>query len=295
MRDPETKVNFASDISKSGVLETQFFPINYGPGEINDLQLIMEVPFALNSTIDKDFIYPYKVDSSTDMVCVQDFLNVKNIPSKAKQSVRNPRSPRPSTLGEVQLSLLQSGESRSDQDTARNVSFECGRDVHCINISCTIAKLARDTVGIRLTSYVWELTFQEPIRIKSSVRAWVANKDPGADLTSNSLTGPISVPLNIIAVADLVRPVSIWVIVGSITGGLCFLALIVIILFKVGFFNRKRPPAEFYDKSFANPGAVAIEVTDDTHDQAVEPYISEDEDDDAQFAFRNPLCDEMKM
>ena len=121
------------------------------------------------------------------------------------------------------------------------------------------------------------------------------NQDPEADLTSSSVTGPLQIPLEVIAVEDLVRPISIWIIVGSISGGLCFLALIVIILHKMGFFNRKRPPAEFYDKSVTNPG-VAIEVRDDSHDTAVEPYISDtEEDDEAQFAFRNPLCDDMNM
>ena len=259
---------------------------------MHDLELIIEVPFAVNSTQNEDFIYPYKVDSSTDIVCEEDLLNVHNVPtaSKTKRTKRSSRLPRPSTLGEIQDSLL--ADPRPDKDTVQRVSYECERDVHCINISCTIAKLTKDIVGIRLTSYVWELTFQEPIRINTSVRAWVANKDSGADLTSNSLTGPVLIPLQVIAVADLVRPVSIWIIVGSITGGLCFLSLIVIILYKVGFFNRNRPPAEFYGKE--NPG-VTIEVTDDSHDLAVEPYIQDSEDDEAQFAFTNPLCEELNM
>ena len=256
----------------------------------------MEVPFALTPA-NKDFIYPYKVDSNTKITCQQDFLNVHIIPSaKKSRLVRSPRRPRPSSpLGEIQHTLLNSPSLGSDPDIPEPLLFQCGLDVHCVNISCSIEKLTKDAVVIMLTSYVWELTFQEPVQVDTSIRAWVINLDPGADLTADSVTGPVRIPLKVIAVEDLVRPVSIWIIIGSISGGLCFLALIVIILHKIGFFNRKRPPAEFYDKSTTNPG-IAIEVRDDSHDQVIEPYISDgDEDEEAQFAFRNPLCDEMNM
>ncbi|XP_067169607.1 integrin alpha-10 [Apteryx mantelli] len=39
-------------------------------------------------------------------------------------------------------------------------------------------------------------------------------------------------------------PVSLWILVGSIVGGLLLLALIIFCLWKLGFFSRKKPPEE---------------------------------------------------
>lgn len=287
VREENAKVNFVSDISTTA-LETTFLPINHGPGDLEELQLLMEVPFGMNSTEPLDFIYPYKVTSDTaELECNQDLLNVHNIAPDMTPQRRTRSLPPRSLMGEVHGSL----RGTPSNEPPPQVSYQCGGWVHCANVTCTVRRLTKDMVGIRLTSYVWEPTFRDPVRINTSIRAWVANKDPDTDLSSLSFTGPVVLPLKVIAVADLVKPVSIWVLVGSISGGLCFLALIVIILHKVGFFNRKRPPAEFYGKE--NPAAT-IEVVDDSHD-AVEPYQSDSEDEENQFAFKNPLCDELNM
>ncbi|XP_014815077.1 PREDICTED: integrin alpha-10-like, partial [Calidris pugnax] len=39
-------------------------------------------------------------------------------------------------------------------------------------------------------------------------------------------------------------PISLWILVGSILGGLLLLALIIFCLWKLGFFTRKKPPEE---------------------------------------------------
>eukprot|EP00116_Pleurobrachia_bachei_P012390 sb/3472652/ len=121
------------------------------------------------------------------------------------------------------------------------------------------------------------------------IRSWVEVME-GADITLDSETGPEMAPLRIIGDWKISRPVSFWIIVGSISGGLCVLSLIIIVLYKVGFFNRNRPPAEFYrDRS------KTIEVVDDSNDPWVSGEIEEaEDDDDGDFVFRNPMCDRSK-
>ena len=36
----------------------------------------------------------------------------------------------------------------------------------------------------------------------------------------------------------------LWIIVGSVIGGLIILAVLIIVLWKVGFFKRKQPPVD---------------------------------------------------
>ena len=285
LTDSDKQVMTVSDIG--GSVETTFLPVNMGPGQLDNLELKIEVPFALNTS--QDFIYPYKVDSTTEVECSEEFLNVKNIPSSSSRSRRSAASPDSDVM-----SFLLAGDAGSqgvgngggDDKPMLPVKFECGATVHCINISCTVKSLSRDIVGIRLTSYVWEPSFETPMTIVTSVRGWVHNRDPGADLTSDSVTGPIVLPLKIVATASLVKPLSIWVLVGSACGGLCGLALLVIILYKCGFFERNRPPkAEFY----ANKPVETIEVVD--HGPLETSCDISDDEDDGQFAFKNPMCD----
>lgn len=213
------------------------------------------------------------MDSSVEIDCEKDLLNIHNIPSGS--GTRRTRSASPTSA------LPSLGSDLGD------VTWACGSDLRCVNISCSIGRLSKEIIGIRLTSYVWERSLPDPVSINVSVRAWVLNQDPFADLTSSSLAGPIRVPLQVVAVAEIVNTVSIWILVGASTGGLVVLAVVVAILYKVGFFERKRPPKPAF---YTENKAAVLEV----QDEAVQPYIS-DEEDETQFGFRNPLCDEADL
>ena len=269
-------------------LETVVAPTNFGPGYIDKsgLKIILEIPTRFNNS-NNFLVYPYRIEPfpNTNATFNTSSLNTLNIPSRCDGS-RQQVTPWPPTLTQTLIG--------SDPDPITNRVFKCGEDnLICQNITVTLESLPKGgTTGFRLISRLWEGAFSTPMTGDLGVRSWVEVME-GADVTLDSKTGPEVAPVRIIGVEKISRPVSFWIIVGSISGGLCVLSLIIIVLYKVGFFNRNRPPAEFYrDRS------KTIEVVDDSkhvydNDAWFSGEIEEEENDyvEGDFVFRNPMCD----
>lgn len=249
------------------------------------MKLLIEVPFALKTPEPENFMYPYLVTAGTSFTCDEDLLNVQNYPRRSARATRAT-----GTGSDPPRNHPRSDGGGSTDDPVKSVEYACQQDVYCVNITCSIDQIRSDIVGLQLVSYIWERSFREQIIVSTSVRAWVGNEDPGADLLPSSRTGPIKIPLRFIADEKIAKPVSIWVLIGSILGGLCFLGLVVVVLHKLGFFNRKRPPkAEFYSNE-----PTVIEVVDDSYPgtDGVEPHHDSEEEEEGQFTFSNPLYDQ---
>ncbi|KAJ3592467.1 hypothetical protein NHX12_007594 [Muraenolepis orangiensis] len=65
-------------------------------------------------------------------------------------------------------------------------------------------------------------------------------KDLGSEMPSNSTTVSVSVQW----VTDVPQPVPVWIVALAIFAGLLLLALLIFIMYKLGFFKRVRPPQE---------------------------------------------------
>ena len=278
MQKEKKIIRYAEDIGLKS--EVTLLPDNSGPSTLKNSKVTFEIPFKLNNMLDQDLLYPYSIDSNVDIKCETQNLNTKKISSKKNQL-------------KVPSLLLQNSfpaeKNLSDEDTG------CDPRFRCVNISCSILLLDTPLVGVRLTSYLWVQSFEKETNFTTHVRAWFYNLDTDADLTTDSVLGPIEIPLLVLGAHKAAKKVSLLTLVSSIAGGLIGLSLIVLILKKVGFFKRKRPPkAEFY--SATNPNLndqgvdnAVLDVKDNLYDT-----VDDDEDDDEednQFAFTNPVAD----
>ena len=135
-----------------------------------------------------------------------------------------------------------------DGSVSRVVVFDCGRkSAKCFTISCNLPRLAkRDFAVIKLRSRVWNSTLVEDYpHIDSVVINARARLEMSPELESHQLRGDDETTLSVVAFPDGlseagIANIPIWVMVVSIMTGLLVVVIITLILWKFGFFERKR-------------------------------------------------------
>ena len=135
-----------------------------------------------------------------------------------------------------------------DGSVSRVVVFDCGRkSAKCFTISCNLPRLARrDFAVIKLRSRVWNSTLVEDYpHIDSVVINSRARLELSPELESHQLRGDDETTLSVVAFPDGlsdagIANIPVWVMVVSIMSGLLVLVIISLILWKFGFFERKR-------------------------------------------------------
>ena len=135
-----------------------------------------------------------------------------------------------------------------DGSVSRVVVFDCGRkSAKCFTISCNLPRLAkRDFAVIKLRSRVWNSTLVEDYpHIDSVVINARARLELSPELESHQLRGDDETTLSVVAFPDGlseagIANIPIWVMVVSIMTGLLVVVIITLILWKFGFFERKR-------------------------------------------------------
>lgn len=135
-----------------------------------------------------------------------------------------------------------------DGFVSRVVVFDCGRrSAKCFTISCSLPRLARrDFAVIKLRSRVWNSTLVEDYpHIDSVVINARARLEMSPDIAAQQLRGDDETTVSVVAFPDGLSEtgmanIPIWVMVVSIMAGLFVVVVITLILWKFGFFERKR-------------------------------------------------------
>jgi len=132
--------------------------------------------------------------------------------------------------------------------TSRVVVFDCGRKTaKCLTISCDIPRLYRgEHAIIRLRSRVWNSTLVEDYpRVDSVLVNVVARLSMPPDLTNQQMQHDDEVTVGVVAYPDGLgdtglQGVPVWIMITAIVAGLLLVLIITAILWKFGFFQRKR-------------------------------------------------------
>ena len=191
----------------------------------NQLQDIFKVDSPL---IDPDCLFTY---SDTGADC-------------KKQS---PESAASTTVEEEEESAVSSDESVPRKQSAE-LNTNCAlSDEGCVKFNVTIKLLKSGSINMK------SLAFE----MRSII--WLPTIDGLGDFNVTSTAEIVSVGQNLVIppgseVAMKTRIAwetskekdILWIIVGSVIGGLVILAVLIVILWRVGFFRRKMPPKEGY-------------------------------------------------
>ncbi|MEQ2234374.1 hypothetical protein ILYODFUR_031204, partial [Ilyodon furcidens] len=165
------------------------------------------------------------------------------VPTQKNTSIIPHRETEGRTQIHVRKRDLEAVEAQSDLQT-----LDCST-AECLRVRCQVGRLERTKNAI-LFIYS-RLDVNNFLRTENQNRSYVVRstasfsviempyKNLKTELPSNSTTVSMSVTW-----ADTPQPVPGWVVALAVLSGLLLLALLIFIMYKLGFFKRVRPPQE---------------------------------------------------
>ncbi|XP_075968357.1 integrin alpha-V isoform X2 [Anarhichas minor] len=222
--------------------------LNSGPSTISKATLAVDWPYRYRNG---SLLYITGIDTEGPINCTSDIeinpLNLTNPLSLEKNvSVVPPRERETEGRNRNHRTKrdLETRDSQNDLQT-----LECS-PAECQHIRCQVGRLERRKNAI-LFIYS-RLAVDNFLKTENQNRSYVVRatatfnviempyKIQDSELPSNSTTVSVSV----MWVADAPQPVPGWVVALAVLAGLLLLALLIFIMYKLGFFKRVRPPQE---------------------------------------------------
>ncbi|XP_056244806.1 integrin alpha-V [Seriola aureovittata] len=222
--------------------------LNSGPSTISKAALTVDWPYQFRNG---SLLYITSYDTEGPINCTTDTLlnplNVTNrLTSQKNTSVVPPRERETEgrNRNHVRKRDLESRDALNDVQTLDCTTAEC------LQLKCQVGRLERRKNAI-LFIYS-RLAVNNFLRTENQNRSYVVRstasfsviempyKNLVFELPSNSTTVSVSV----LWVVDLPQPVPAWVVALAVLAGLLLLALLIFIMYKLGFFKRVRPPQE---------------------------------------------------
>lgn len=196
---------------------------NYGPSVVDWSEVTITVPSLLKKD-DPDSFLMY-------------LLQVEVIGSGSCNAVVNPLN---IESGNTNSSVNMENFKRERRDTAR---LSCG-DVGCQSFQCRLGRLRQgDKVEIKLTSRLWQNTLlkldKSPIvELETIAQVQVPSKVMQPDESNDATV--IILTAKPVRTGASGKSIPWWVYLVSLLGGIVLLAAVVLVLYKFGFFNRKK-------------------------------------------------------
>ncbi|XP_044071769.1 integrin alpha-V [Siniperca chuatsi] len=223
--------------------------LNSGPSTISKAALEVEWPYQFKNG---SLLYITSYETEGPINCTTDMeinpLNVSNPLSSVKNTSGVPPRER-ETEGRNRNQVRQKRDLESRDAQSDLQTLDC-TTADCLRLKCQVGRLERTKNAI-LFIYS-RLAVDSFLRTENQNRSYVVRssgsftviempyKNLVSDLPSNSTTVSVSV----LWVADAPQPVPGWVVALAVLAGLLLLALLIFIMYKLGFFKRVRPPQE---------------------------------------------------
>ncbi|KAL0985610.1 hypothetical protein UPYG_G00159420 [Umbra pygmaea] len=220
---------------------------NNGPSTFSKAMMDIEWPYQFNNG-SLLYITKLKVEGFGSMNCTTDMevnpLNVSTSLSLEKNGT--------ATAGEDKTP----GRGRNRRDLRKKEQegdleiLDCSK-AQCMKIRCLVGRLEKSQSAILsvhsrlgVDTFLKTESQNRSYIVRSSVSFSVTempyNKELVSDLPVNTSTMSVSV----IWVRSEPNPVPAWVVALAVVSGLLLLALLMFIMYKLGFFNRVRPPQD---------------------------------------------------
>uniref|UniRef100_A0A452J0B6 Integrin alpha-V n=1 Tax=Gopherus agassizii TaxID=38772 RepID=A0A452J0B6_9SAUR len=225
---------------------------NNGPSAFSKVMLNLQWPYKYNNNT-LLYIMQYEIDGP--MNCTSDMeinpLNIKISVPKADEKNET----------------IRDEDNRDHHINRRDITAIEG-DVHtlgcgtaeCLKIVCQVGRLERGKSAILyVKSRLWTQTFMNKenqnhsYSLKSSASFNVI-EFPYKNLSFEDIHNSTVVTTNITwGIQPQPMPVPVWVIILAVLAGLLLLAVLVFVMYRMGFFKRVRPPQEEQEREQLQP------------------------------------------
>ncbi|KAM9346976.1 integrin alpha-V [Symphorus nematophorus] len=222
--------------------------LNNGPSTFSKAALEVEWPYQFRNG---SLLYITSFETEGPINCTTDMeinpLNVSNPLSLAKNTSGVPNRDRDTEGRNRNVRRKRELESRDGQSDLQ--TLDC-TTAECLRFRCQVGRLERRKNAI---IFIYSrLAVNNFLRTENQNRSYVVRstasfsviempyKNLVPELPSNSTTVSVSV----VWVADPPQSVPGWVVALAVLAGLLLLALLIFIMYKLGFFKRVRPPQE---------------------------------------------------
>uniref|UniRef100_A0A673FXU6 Uncharacterized protein n=1 Tax=Sinocyclocheilus rhinocerous TaxID=307959 RepID=A0A673FXU6_9TELE len=223
--------------------------VNNGPSRISHTLLQLKCPMRLQSN---RFIYPLEVTTEGPVNCTTH--NIVN-PLNLKQSSTD----QPPLRDAVHKHHIEKREAHKGE-LSQLTNLSCS-SVDCWTLKCNVGLLERGTSAIlHVRSRIWAETFMEnPYKnfILECLASYKVEKMPYAILPKVTPSGAKKMVTPVVwNKPDSTYAVPLWIIILAILAGLLLLALLIYVLYKLGFFKRT-PYGTAMEKAQLKPQAAS--------------------------------------
>lgn len=223
--------------------------VNNGPSRISHTLLQLKCPMRLQG---QRFLYPLEVTTEGPVNCTtHNIVNPMNLKLQ-QSSTEQPSSPK-------QEHHIEKRETHKG-DLAELTNLSCS-NVECWTLQCNVGLLERGTSAIlQVRSRLWAETFiakKYKNFILECLASFKVEKMPYAILPKENPSGSKKVVTPVMwNKPDSPYDVPLWIIILAILAGLLLLALLIYVLYKLGFFKRT-PYGTAMEKAQLKPQAAS--------------------------------------
>ncbi|XP_063819247.1 integrin alpha-IIb [Pseudophryne corroboree] len=224
---------------------------NAGPGTVH-VKFVVQSPENYEDDL---FLYPLLLKTDNNMRCTNlsninflqlDLMGVTEAPVNYKKSDGRKLSKRDVARGEQVTGSRESGNQTSK--AIGPILVNCS-DSRCWQIECFIQNMEKgERATVKLQSILWVSSFlkrpQQQITLRSrgyfEVMGVPYRIQPAALIATETFADTVVQWVS----PDGQKEIPMWWIILGILGGLLILALLIFVMWKVGFFRRTRPPTD---------------------------------------------------
>uniref|UniRef100_A0A8P4GEC6 Integrin alpha-V n=1 Tax=Dicentrarchus labrax TaxID=13489 RepID=A0A8P4GEC6_DICLA len=219
--------------------------LNNGPSTFSKAALEVDWPYQYKNG---SLLYITSYDTEGPINCTTDIeINPLKVLVRTKPWSSAPTGGREAegrNQNHVRKRDLESRDAQSDQQT-----LDCST-ADCLRLKCQVGRLERRKNAI-LFIYS-RLAVNNFLRTENQNRSYVIRSTasfnviemPYKKLVSELPSNSTTVSLSVVWVAEIPQSVPGWVVALAVLAGLLLLALLIFIMYKLGFFKRVRPPQE---------------------------------------------------
>ncbi|KAM8945811.1 integrin alpha-IIb [Pelodytes ibericus] len=241
-----------------GVKVTHVYELhNAGPGTVH-VQLVLQSPESYQGDF---FLYPLILDIDSQITCNnQSQLNPLELDltvateTPVNKTISGDHRLNKRETGSLDMEVKREDEEESDTSTEEEnkqkhpILLNCS-SLPCWEIQCSVQNLERgQRATLKLISILWVSSFMKRIQRPVTLLSQGSFQVTGAPYRIQPMTmlaNETSTDTRVLWVSpDGQKEIPLWWIIVGVLGGLLILALFIFIMWKLGFFQRTRPPMD---------------------------------------------------